>query len=173
MVACDVADMERALAARDLERIAELHVGPFLDGVYVSGADAFERWVEEIRAHYAANAERALEKLGADADARGDYSRAAHWWRRLTSIDPLRTRAALGVMNALAATGHRADALRHAEEYTRRVREDLEAEPNPAVVELAERLRSQHGGDETPPALGGRYVLERELGRGGMAIVFR
>src|SRR5262249_40028033 len=128
VVESDVSEMERALAARDLERIARVHVGPFLDGLYIAGADEFERWVEELRSHYAASAERAIEKLGTEADARGDYARAAEWWRRLVNMDPMHTRAALGVMQALAATGHRAEALRHGEEYARRVREELGAE---------------------------------------------
>ena len=173
VVASDVADLDCALAEKDLERVANLHAGPFLDGVYVAGADEFERWVEELRSHYAACVERAVETLASEADARGDYARAVEWWRRLTSIDPLRTSAALGVMRALAATGHRAEALRQADEYTRRVHEDLDAQPNAAVVELSAQLRAEGDSDNAQALLGGRYALERELGRGGMAVVFR
>lgn len=172
VITSDIAELDRAVAAGDRERTATLHGGAFLDAVYVAGAPEFERWVDQQRARFAGVAERAMEHLAADADARGDHAAAATWWRRLTAIDPLRTRAALGVMEALAAAGHRAEALRHGEQFAKASREDLGAEPSAAVVALTERLRAQGGESSDPPMLGGRYVLEREIGRGGMAVVF-
>ena len=44
------------------------------------------------------------------------------------------------LMTALAASGNRARALGHAQAYQRQVREELDAEPSPAVVALAHLL---------------------------------
>ena len=172
VITTDIDEMEGAVAAGDRERIAALHLGPFLDGVYVAGAPGFDHWVDEQRARHAGAAAQAMEQLAVDADRRADHAAAADWWRRLTALDPLRTRAALGVMESLAAAGHRAEALRHGEQYVEALREELGAEPSAAVVALADRLRAQDGSGGGAPPLGGRYVLDREIGRGGMAVVF-
>src|SRR6185369_17103875 len=101
-------------------------------------------------------------------ERRKDYIAAADWWRRLTAIDPLKTRAVVGLMSALAGSGDRAGALRYAERYRQRVREELDGEPSTVVNNLAESLR----GEARPNDFAERFVIERELGRGGMAIVY-
>ena len=174
VVSSDVGEFLEAAAAADLPRAAAVYTGAFLDGVYLTDALGFERWVDDARAQLATTAERAFEALAASADATGDYVAAAAWWRRLTEIDALRTRAALGLVAALAASGERGAALRHAEKFVQRVRDEMETEPNPAIAAVVRELRT-----ETPPEpaeetgrLGDRYVLGREIGRGGMAVVF-
>jgi eukaryotic-like serine/threonine-protein kinase len=174
VMASDVGEFLEAAAASDLPRAATLYTGAFLDGVYLTDALGFERWVDDARAQLATTAERAFESLAASADATGDYRAAAAWWRRLTEIDALRTRAALGLVAALAANGERGAALRCAEKFAQRVRDEMETEPNPAVAAVVRELRTempQELAQETN-RLGGRYVLGREIGRGGMAVVF-
>ena len=174
VMASDVGEFLDAAAASDLHRAAAFYTGAFLDGVYLTDALGFERWVEDARAQLATTAERAFESLAASADATGDYLAAAAWWRRLTEIDALRTRAALGLVAALAANGERGAALRHAEKFAQRVREEMETEPNPAVAAVVRDLRTETHRElaEATSRLGDRYVLGREIGRGGMAVVF-
>lgn len=172
----DLLRFEEAIARQDWAAAAALYGGAFLDGIYLDGdAGDFERWVDTRRARAQAGAERAFEQLAVAADTRGDHATAVGWWRRLTAIDPLRTRAAAGLIQALAASGDRSGAIRFAEAYTAQVREELDAEPNPHIVELTTRLRAEGGSvpaiDDGADRIGGRYVLHRELGRGGMAVV--
>src|SRR5688572_13450594 len=47
VVNVDLWDMERAASSDDLERVAALYTGPFLDGVYLRGAPELSRWIEE------------------------------------------------------------------------------------------------------------------------------
>ena len=168
VVTTDIADLEAAIATRRSHDVAALYVGPFLDGIYISGSDEFDRWADLERIRFTRAAERAIEELAAGADARGDYSAAADWWRRLVVMDPLKTRANLGLVTALAASGERVNALRELDAYGDRVRSELGDEPGDAARALAEQLRRE----EADGAIGNRYVLERELGRGGMAVVY-
>jgi len=168
VVTCDASELEDALARGDVARAANLYTGAFLDGVYLDGASEFEHWLDNVRLRLGQAAERALEQLAVEAELRKDYGAAADWWRRLTEIDPLKTRAVIGLMEALAGRGDRAEALRQAERYAERVRNDMDGEPSTAVTAYADTLR----GEGERQQLVERYVVERELGRGGMSVVY-
>ena len=170
-ITADLHDFETALARKELESAARIYVGPFLDGVYVSDTDEFDRWADLERARFARAAERAVEELARNADARGEYLAAAEWWRRLVAIDPLKTRANLGLISALAASGERVNARQALDAYTVRLRSDLDADPGAEVRALAEQLRHAPA-EPTDDAVENRFVIERELGRGGMAVVY-
>ncbi len=180
VISSDVGDLLDAASAADHVRMAACYVGTFLDGVYLTGALGFERWVEDTRARFAALAARAFEALATISDAAGDYAAAAGWWQRLTEVDALQTRAVLGLVAALIANGERGAALGYAERFARRVREDTERDANPAVGTVIRQLRSELQmatemtaiPDAERVGFESRYVLGRELGRGGMAIVF-
>src|SRR5581483_1230348 len=62
-ITSDIAELRVALEQGDRERAVALYTGPFLDGVYVSGAPEFERWVDDERASVAREVESALEWL--------------------------------------------------------------------------------------------------------------
>ena len=171
-ISSDVAEFESAVARGTLEEAAAHYTGAFLDGVHLSGEDgAFERWVDDNRMRLGMLAERVFETLATTAESRGDHAAAARWWRRLTECDPLRTRATTGLMQALAASGDRAGALRHAELYERRVRDELDAPPSTRVTALADRLRAEAPDAGSPGLIAGRYSIERELGHGSAAVV--
>src|SRR5574338_1058739 len=46
IITSDVGEMREALGRGDLERVATLYAGPFLDGFHVSDAPEFERWAD-------------------------------------------------------------------------------------------------------------------------------
>jgi serine/threonine-protein kinase len=142
LVTSDVADFEHALAAGAYERLVVLYEGPFLEGVHLADAPEFDRWAEDERTRLAHGAHRALERLARTAAQAGDAEVAAGWWRRLAALDPLNARAAVGLMEALAAAGDTAGALRHARVHEALFREELDAPADPAVAALAERLRT-------------------------------
>lgn len=152
----DVEDFKAALARGDRAAAVELYTGPFLDGVFISGASGFERWAEEERNRLTRDVELALEALAAEAANRGDHAGAVQRWQRLATMEPRKTRVVLSLMSELAAAGDRAAALKHAEIYHTLVRDDLDAEPNPAVAALAERLRREPAVVKSP-----RRTLDR------------
>jgi DNA-binding SARP family transcriptional activator len=140
-VASDVAELRTALQAGELETVAHLYTGKFLDGFYLPGAPEFERWVEEERASLEAEVARAFERLAVQMDEEGRRADAVRWWQRLADLDPFSARYAAGLMRALAAAGDRSGALGRAKLYRETVRRELNAEPDSAVEKLEQSLR--------------------------------
>ena len=181
-VSSDLGDFRAARARGDHAEAVKLYGGPFLDGVYLSGAAEFEHWVDAERQTLMRDVASSLEALAAAASSRGDHREAAEWWQRLAAMDRRKTRVVVALMSELAASGDRAAALRHAEVYRALVQDDLGAEPNPVVAELAERLRREPADigpaptvaapapavapppldvpDATPPATSGEIIAE-------------
>lgn len=142
VLATDIAEFESALASDDLEKAVGAYGGPFLDGFYLDGADEFERWAEVERSDLARRYAAAVEALAVDAAGRSDAAGAVRWWGKLAQADPLNARVTVSYMEALAAAGDRAGALRFAREHEARLREEYETEPDAAVVAAGERLRA-------------------------------
>ena len=141
-VSSDVGDFRAAISVGDHHRATSLVTGPFLDGFFLAGAAGFERWVEEERAAVSDQLARSLLTLAKGAEAIADHDTAADWWQRLTILDPVSGRYALGYLRALAARGDRAGALRFARAHESVVRRELEADPDPGIRQLEAELRS-------------------------------
>src|SRR2546426_9646591 len=183
VVSTDVQEFEAALAQGELERAVALYHGPFLDGFFLSGAPEFERWTDVERARLAQCLGRACEALATAATARRDHPAAVEWCRRLTALDPLNSRYALGLVKALTAAGDRAGALRYARTHEDLLRTELGASPDEAFAATVAELRAQTTGGVPRAAAGSRirqvsaalaphYTIERELGRGGTTTVY-
>jgi len=152
-VTSDVIDFREALSRGDRAVAARLYTGPFLEGFFLGDAPEFDQWLDAERERLRRAARAALEQLVREVP--GD---ATEWWRRLTELDPHDGRAALGLMEAMVAGGDRTQAMQHAATYAERVRQDLEADPEPAVMRYAEGLKgaatlAERPLPATPPAL--------------------
>ena len=142
VVTSDVSDLRTALQRGELEAVAALHAGPFLDGFSLRNADEFERWVASERASLERDAARALHTLAERGTAAGDHRAAVEWWRRLATIEPLSATSAIGLMRALEAMGDRTSALQHGRVYEELVRLEVGGEPDPSVVAVMTSLRA-------------------------------
>ena len=175
VVHADVAAFSSRLASGDLAGAAALYHGPFLDGFFLGGAPEFERWSERERARLAAEHARALRLLAEQAEALGDQTAEIELRRRLAAADPLGERAATDLVRALAQSGDWVEALRAAREYSTRVREELPGVAVSDLEALVERMRRERraagvgGGEPGDPP---RYAIEREIGRGSVAVVY-
>jgi TolB-like protein/DNA-binding SARP family transcriptional activator/Tfp pilus assembly protein PilF len=163
----DLEAFEAALERGDEVEAAGLYAGPFLDGFYLSEAAEFERWVEAERDRLRQLAGRVLEKVATDAAARGDQRRAVEWWRRLAVFEPLNSRVALALMNALTTVGDRAGALEVARVHEKLLREELDAAPDAEVVELSQRLRAFQPSPGPRLRAGAEAVAREERGENG------
>jgi DNA-binding SARP family transcriptional activator/predicted ATPase len=139
----DIQAFEEAVQHGDLARTVALYAGPFLDGFYVDGAGEFEHWVDAQRERLTRQACTTLETLANEARGRSDHRAAGDWWRRLAALEPLSSRAAVGVMTALAALGESAEALRYGRAYEAFVRQELGTTPEPAVGAVMGRLHQE------------------------------
>ncbi len=153
VVACDIARFEQAVAINDLATAVGNYGGPFLDGFYLRDAGEFERWTEAERARLGQRFHRALRELARLATERGDGFGAAERWRQLVASDPLDSAATLGLMHALAATGDRPGAIRHARVYELLVREQLEMGPDPSITAFTAELSRESPATDTKAAV--------------------
>jgi predicted ATPase/DNA-binding SARP family transcriptional activator len=144
---CDAVAFTQAAAAGNALEAVELYRGSFLEGFGgVPEAPEWERWLEAERTRLRRTAVEALRTLARAREEEGNVTEAATLWRRLEEEAPLDAEVALHRLQALAGSGDRAGALEYARGFQARLREELEAEPDPRIAEFAERLRSE------PPA---------------------
>lgn len=140
-VSSDAGDFEDALERGRPEAAVELYRGPFLEGFHLPGSDTFEGWSREERDRFGRACGDALERLAEEAEARNDWRDAARWWERRVRLDPIHSRATLGLMSALVASGDRAEALRRGEAHVERIEAEFGMAPEPAVTALLDQIR--------------------------------
>lgn len=124
-VRVDVLEFQDALGDGEPEKAVDVYDGPFLDGFHLSGSQPFEDWLESQRQRLANLYGQALESLARRAEEEGDPVRAADHWRSLLGLDPLSSRVAKRLMQALILAGDPANALEVATTHERQVRDDL------------------------------------------------
>ena len=143
VIESDIQRFEAAVEQGDASQAVAIYAGPFLDGFYLHDSAEFEHWVEAERSRLERQACEALETLATSAAEQGDHRGAVEHWRRRYSLDRLDSRVALELMRALARSGDRPGALQLALEHEGVLREELDAGPDQALVELTEDLRSE------------------------------
>ena len=179
VIPTDVGEFENALDGGDVEAAVELWSGPFLDGFFLNDAPEFERWAEDQRGRLFRRLSAAYVNLANDAAAQGAWDRCAQWWQRAADINPLDSQIALHAVEALAALGNRADAIRHAQLHGARLRNELGVARDARLEALVARLRTtpQTVPGEVDRAIahaaraGARGIRPRALLSLGMALV--
>ncbi len=142
LISCDVPAFEQAVADQAYENALALYRSDFLEGLFVSGASKFERWVDdertELREKAAAMAwglahVRLAERLLVDAE------RTAQRALLLVPTDESEVRR---FIKALATAGDRAAAVRFYDKFVKRLNEDYQLEPAPETVASVHAVRS-------------------------------
>jgi len=195
---CDVTAFEAELKEDRREAALRHYRGDLLDGLYVPDAPEFERWLDERRKQLRERASRAAWELAEIEAGRRNTVAAGEWTRHARDLAPLDERLLRRVIKLLDRLGDRSGAVREYEEFARRLADELELEPSPETRALIERvrLRSQvsppvtqvsdpqaNAGSAAPldgeisdrtsgSALADNYRIGRELGAGGMAVVY-
>jgi DNA-binding SARP family transcriptional activator len=147
VIRSDLAEFRQALGRGDRNAAVALYQGSFLDGFFIPGVPEFEHWSDAERERCARDFANTLEALAEERESEGDPGGAVEWWRRLAAHDPCSSRVALRLMQALEEAGDPGGAVQQARVHAALLREALDLEPDAAVIELAERLRSR----ATPP----------------------
>ena len=141
LITSDIDDFTVAIRAKQWGDAAALYVGDFLDGFYLSDAPEFERWVDEQRSLFAADAARALEATAQTSIASGKTDEAIDELRRLTRLDPANSRYAAKYMEALAAAGDRAGAVAYGKAHLDLLQREFDLDPDSELERMIARVR--------------------------------
>ena len=139
----DAITFDRLVGSSKPEGLTEaesLYRGPLLDGAE-AGTAAFDAWVTVERERFQEMARHVLEALTKEHLKRNDADAALRTARRLTSLDSFDEAGHRLVMQALAASGRRNDALTHYDRIERLLREELGVAPLPETTTLRDSLR--------------------------------
>ena len=151
----DWVQLRRGCVSMDLERLSAglvvgddftppLEVDSFLAGFEMGLTPEFEDWKERQHARLLPAVEKALITLANHARRSGDLGKLADTAEKLLSLNDLSESGIQARMEAYALSGDRITALRIHEEWTSRLRAELNARPSTSLEELASRLR-RHG----------------------------
>ena len=121
----DVVAFQEALDTGDLDGAIALYRGEFLQGLYLSGARNFERWLDDEREFHSRRAVDVADRLSAREEAAGSPAEALRWMRRALEIAPYDERRFRRLLGLLVAGGDRATAARELDRFACRLREDL------------------------------------------------
>lgn len=142
-VRCDATRLEDDLDAGRLEDALGRYEGSLLEGLHVSGAIGFERWLDGERSRLRRRTGDAARALADRAEAQGNLVSAARWLERGLEIVPSNELDARRMMALLDQLGDRGGALRAYEDLARHLDTQFDAEPAPETTELVERIRTR------------------------------
>lgn len=142
---CDVAAIEEALQAGDLQRALELYRGDFLTGLHVAEGGEFERWLEQQRSELRHQAADVAARLVRRAEAAGSLAEAVRWARYAMTLKPDDEGTVQQLVMLLDRMGDRAAALREYEALVQHLATAYGVEPSPetqaAIAEIRMRRR--------------------------------
>ena len=148
----DVLRFHDAMAAGDLELAARLYSGDLLPACY-------DQWVLDERAKIREEAQGALARLMEQAAERREHRATIRHAQRLLDMEPTDEAAVRMEMQAHAALGDRAAALRCYHRYVEALERDLAVAPGEAIAAMYRQLQADtigrgeaQGGDLRPVA---------------------
>jgi serine/threonine-protein kinase len=150
-LSCDAALFQRAIAEERPGDALALYRGSLLEGVYVSGAPEFERWLDEMRAALPAQAASAAWTVADRAEERGDSRAAVEAARRAAALAPYDESVHRRLLSLVDRVGDRAGALRAHDEFVRRLRVDYELEPSTETLALVAAIKQRRSPPSAPP----------------------
>ncbi len=157
-----------------LQKAAALYQGPFLADFYLPDSDGFEDWAHNIRELLKCQILDTLETLTAIQINQGDYSQAEVTARRQLNIDWLHESAYQQLMELMARSGRRGEALAEYENYRKLLRDELGMAPTAKSTARYEKILT---GDfdlasvQDPRVHG--YNLHELIGKGSYGSVYR
>lgn len=142
-LSCDVREFAAALAAGETEQALQLYRGGFLEGLHVSDAPEFERWLDSEREQLRQRACEAAEHLLDQAETAGNATAAVRWALRVTELSPFDETAIRRLVQVLDRGGDGTGAVRAYEEFERRMDRDLGIPPSAETRALVDGIRAR------------------------------
>jgi len=150
-----------------LEHAVQLYRGDFVVDLSASDAPELEDWVLAEREYLRVGVLDALERLANLYHQEEVYGQAIQYARQAVQIDPLRESSHRLLMTLYHLTGEQQAALAQYEICRRRLREDLNIEPDPTTEDLYQRISRAvpltRSANNLPPAATPFIGREQEL----------
>jgi TolB-like protein/DNA-binding SARP family transcriptional activator len=153
VVGCDVARFEALIRAGSRDALNEataLYRGRFIDDVAVS-EEEWNEWLTSERERLQDLALGAMVELAQQELAAGNADQALKAAQRAVALNNMREDAHRLIVLALAATGRKAEALKHYEDLATLLKRELSTEPDAATKGLVAGLRSTKVATPAPP----------------------
>jgi serine/threonine-protein kinase len=139
---CDTAALREAIDRGQLARAVDLYRDELLPGFHLPECHDFDAWLEEQRASLREAAVAACWALAQHLEAGLNATEATKYARKVTRLDKTNERLLRRAIQMLHRLGDRAGALAIYDEFTRRLRKDLDADPSEESKRMAEALRA-------------------------------
>ena len=133
--------------ARELEAVAALYEGDFLQDFSLSNSPPFDVWCLSMRERLRRLLSKTLQQLTAYYEREIDYDTALHYAKRLVGLDSWREEAQTDVMRLLALCGRRSEALAQYDLCRRVLAENLGIAPMRRTTEIFEAIRDGQLGE--------------------------
>src|SRR5215831_11755602 len=136
----DALELCAAAASEDHARVVALYAGPFLEGMYIREAPAFDDWRERERARFARLFARSAMQHCAELARAQQWDECRGLSERWLDADPTSADAAVSLLRALRAPETHTANTRVISAYQaliRRLERDYGVAPDTAVTELA------------------------------------
>jgi len=140
-ITCDASDLRQAAKDGRLGLVLELYRGELMPGFHLNDCIDFESWLEEHRRDLQEEAVAACVALAQYLEQEDDFTEAAKYARKATRLDWSNERVLRRSLTMLDRLGDRAGALRLYEEFARRLKRELDADPSRETIQLIEALR--------------------------------
>jgi len=126
---------------QQLEQAARLVRGPFLAGFTLRDSQFFDDWFSQHREYWHLRVYQVFDALSLLYEQGGDVERAIDIVNRWLSFDPLNEEGSRRLMRLRFSQGDRVGALRAYSRCRTVLAEELQVEPEPETVALANRIR--------------------------------
>ena len=140
-ITCDAFEFQEALAAGDPEAALGRYRGSLLEGFFLAGCPEFERWMDGERERLRAMAAGAAWELAHRELLEGRITNGERMGQRALSLVGTDENEARRLIEALAAAGDRAAAVRLFERFANVLRATLDLEPSQETATVMERIR--------------------------------
>jgi len=152
---CDALELRRALAAGDDRTVCERYAGELLPAFHLADSAAFSHWLDGQRSALRGDTVAAAWRAAEDAERREDFTAARRYYRLAGELSLLDSTPVARAIAALSRIREPDAALRLFERHRDAMRNELDEEPDPGVVSLAEEIRGSGAGivgdlDATP-----------------------
>jgi WD40 repeat protein/serine/threonine protein kinase/two-component SAPR family response regulator len=157
-----------------LGKAVSYYKGEFLADFYLVDSNEFEDWAQMTRQLYRRKVLDALEILTTLATREKDYPAARSMAERQLEIDNLRESGYRQLMEILALSGHREEALSVYESLRRLLAEELAMQPASRTTKMYEQIMAGDLSFESRRTQGVRgYELKEKIGSGAHGAILR